>query len=107
MAKMDESIGVAQNAEQSIRMMSFTVPLVQMIIITTAMMERYKMTMAKENMKHFRCAVDQKNCTKSISIFNDAKKSNLYYGRNSTNSTKEIAPYIMQAYRQLEKVDKL
>jgi len=92
LAKMDESIGVAQNAEQSIRMMSFTVPLVQMIIITTAMMERYKMTMAKENMKHFRCAVDQKNCTKSISIFNDAKKSNLYYGRNSTNSTKEIAP---------------
>lgn len=75
MAKMDESIGVAQNAEQSIRMMSFTVPLVQMIIITTAMMERYKMTMAKENMKHFRCAVDQKNCTKSISIFNDAKKA--------------------------------
>jgi hypothetical protein len=50
------------------------------------------MTMAKENMKHFRCAVDQKNCTKSIGIFNDAKKSNLYYGRNSTNSTKEIAP---------------
>lgn len=75
MAKMDESIGVAQNAEQSIRMMSFTVPLVQMIIITTAMMERYKMTMAKENMKHFRCAVDQKNCTKSISIFNDVKKA--------------------------------
>jgi hypothetical protein len=32
------------------------------------------MTMAKENMKHFRCAVDQKNCTKSISIFNDVKK---------------------------------
>ena len=94
MAKMDESIGVAQNAEQSIRMMSFTVPLVQMIIITTAMMERYKMTMAKENMKHFRCAVDQKNCTKSISIFNDAK---------NTASIMEEIPLIQQRRLHHEK----